>query len=240
MSLADHQSRSLSLRPSLSVFAASVVFLGASVLHAQSPDPAPAPSAQSSARQNSASDSSSKSAPPAKPKHVITNEDLEPRSSDNSNSNDAKIIPGEDALLFQCNATCETQARDYLGYDSDSEAEWRLQIVKARPELAEDTVWRGMLSQAIQQANTYCNLLLQQSQTTAPSGNDYRSQVQRSKNAQYFDNMERTLRQGIQATMNRMQERINEVQVLSPVRAAMMYVQGSRIFERTCDPPGAR
>ena len=239
MPLVHRQPRSLSFRLSPLVFAAPLVFLCASVLNAQSPDQVQAPPAPSSAYKTPTADSSSKSASPAKPKHVITNEDLEPDSTNNSNSDETKL-PGEDALLLQCNTTCETEARNYLGYDSDNEAEWRLQIVKARPELAEDTVWRGMLSQAIQQSNTYCNLLLQQSQTTAPSGDDYRSQVQRSKNAQYFDNMERTLHQGIQATMNRMQDRIKDVEVLSPVRAAMMYVQGTRIFERTCDPSGAR
>jgi len=127
-----------------------------------------------------------------------------------------------------------------MGVDSSNEAEWRIQIVKARRDLVEDNQWRGMLSQAIQQSNTYCNFLLQQSQQSAPSGNDYRSRVQRAQNSEYFENMGRTLRQGLDATMTRMQQHIQEVQVLSPVRAALMYVQGTRIFDRTCDSPGKR
>jgi len=182
-------------------------------------------------------DSAKKPTPPAKPKHVITNEDLEPRS--NANAKDGKFLPGESSLLI-CDTSCEQAARSELGYDSDNEAEWRVQIGRARRDLLEDTTWRGMLSQAIQQSNYYCNFLLQQTQQTAPSGNDYNSQVQRARNANYFENMDRTLKQGLQSTMNRMQEHMKEVQVLSPVRAAMMSAQTTRIFDRTCEFPAKR
>jgi hypothetical protein len=184
-------------------------------------------------------DSSQKPASPAKPKHVITNEDLEPHSPGGANTKGGEFVPGE-SPLFSCDDSCEQAARNELGYDSDNEAEWRTQVVPARRELLEDTSWRGMLSQAIQQSTQYCNFLLQQSQQTAPSGDDYRSRTQRARNSEYFQNMDRALRQNLQTTMNRMQEHMKEVQVLSPVRAGMMHAQATRIFERTCDSPGTR
>jgi hypothetical protein len=180
-------------------------------------------------------DPAQKPAAPAKPKHVITNDDIDPHPT---TSRDGKIVTGDNSSLLNCDATCEQEARNDLGYDSDYEAEWRVQIVKARQDLIDDSAWRGMLSQAIQQTDNYCNFLLQQTQQTAPSGNDYRSKVLQSKNAQYFENMDRTLRQGLQTTMNHMQDHLREVQTLSPVRAALMYVQGERIFSRNCEFPG--
>jgi hypothetical protein len=167
---------------------------------------------------------------------VITNEDLDSRSA--NGGKDEKFIPGEGSLLT-CDSSCEQAARNELGYDSDNEAEWRVQIVRARHDLVEDAAWRGLLSQAVQQTHYYCNFLLQESQQTAPSGNDYNSRAQRARNAHYFENMGRTLRQGLESLTNRMQEHIEEVRVLSPARAAMMNAQATRIMNRACELPGS-
>jgi len=227
-----------SQRLCLLALAVLLIFVFSPASRAQdSPAPTPAAPASNATTQSPAPDAPPKPAVPAKPKHVITNDDIEPRST--ANPNDAKFIPGESPLL-NCDPACEREAQNELGVDASNEAEWRIQIVKARRDLIEDSQWRGLLNQAIQQSNTYCNFLLQQSQQSAPTGNDYRSQVQRSRNAEYFENMGRTLRQGLEAAMNRMQQHIQEVQVLSPVRAALMYVQGTRIFDRTCEMPGKR
>ena len=205
---------------------------------AQNPTgPAPA-NPPATAAPAPAADASHKPVSPSKPKHVITNEDLEPHSSD-ANAKGGEFLPGESPLL-SCDASCEQSARNELGYDSDNEAEWRAQVVPARRELLEDTVWRGMLSQAIQQTHYYCNFLLQQMQQSAPSGNDYNSRAQRARNNDYFENMGRTLRQGLEATMNRMEQHTNEVRVLSPVRAAMMSAQATRILNRTCERPAPK
>ena len=206
---------------------------------AQNP-PSPTPSDPPvTAAPAPAADASHKPASPSKPKHVITNEDLEPHSSGSAHAKGGEFVPGESPLL-SCDASCEQTARNELGYDSDNEAEWRAQVVPARRELLEDTVWRGMLSQAIQQTHYYCNFLLQQMQQTASSGNDYNSRAQRARDNNYFENMGRTLRQGIEATMNRMEQHTNEVRVLSPVRAAMMSAQAARILNRTCELPAQR
>jgi hypothetical protein len=202
-----------------------------------STDPPPAKPAPAVVSPAPATGASQKPAAPAKPKHVITNEDLEPHSA--NGPNDGKFIAGEGSLLT-CDAACEQAARNELGYDSDNEAEWRVQIVRARRDLLDDTAWRGLLSQAVQQTKYYCNFLLQESQQTAPSGNDYNSRAQRARNANYFENMGRTLQQGLESLTNRMQEHIQEVRVLSPARAAMMTAQATRIMDRTCELPGDR
>ncbi|HWN74995.1 MAG TPA: hypothetical protein VNO13_04575 [Candidatus Udaeobacter sp.] len=220
------------------VCAAALFVLFPRVSNGQSStDPPPANPAPVAASPAPAAGASQKSASPAKPKHVITNEDLEPHSA--NDVKDGKFIPGEGSLLT-CDSSCEQAARNELDYDSDNEAEWRVQIVRARRDLLEDTAWRGLLSQAVQQTNYYCNFLLQESQQTAPSGNDYNSRAQRARNANYFENMGRTLRQGLESLTNRMQEHIQEVRVLSPARAAMMTAQATRILDRTCELPGDR
>jgi hypothetical protein len=202
-----------------------------------SADPPPANPAPAVASPAPATGASQKPAAPAKPKHVITNEDLEPHSA--NGAKDGNFIPGEGSLLT-CDSACEQAARAELGYDSDNEAEWRVQVVRARRDLLEDNAWRGLLSQAVQQTKYYCNFLLQESQQTAPSGNDYNSRAQQARNANYFENMGRTLRQGLESLTNRMQEHIQEVRVLSPARAAMMNAQATRILDRTCEFPGSR
>jgi hypothetical protein len=194
-------------------------------------------STQTLSGQGPATDPSRTPATPAKPKHVITNEDIERRPT--RGSAEELTLPGASPLLV-CDSSCEQEARASLNYDDDYEGEWRLQVAQARRELATDSNWRGMLSQGIQQTRYYCNFLYQQQQQTAPSGNDWNARQQRARNAKYFEDMDRALRQGIQNTLGRMQDRIREVEVLSPVRAAMMSVEGQRIFERECDPPGTR
>jgi hypothetical protein len=52
--------------------------------------------------------------------------------------------------------------------------------------------------------------------------------------------MGNTLRQGLQASVTRMNDRIKETGELSPARAAMMNVQANRVFDRTCDQPAQR
>ena len=84
----------------------------------------------------------------AKPKKVITNEDLEPHSAAGTTD---KMITRDVSSLLNCDAACEQQAREFLGYDADYEAEWRMQAVRARRDLIADSEWRGMLSQSIGQ-----------------------------------------------------------------------------------------
>jgi CYTH domain-containing protein len=115
-----------------------------------------------------------------------------------------------------------------------------MQIVSARKELIADTEWRQLLSQAIQQTHTYCNFLAQRSQKVSPSGNSFDAQMQRARAEEYFQNMDRTLQQGLNTLTSRINSWIQQVSVLSPVRGAMMNAQASRIFQRNCEFPSPR
>ena len=182
-------------------------------------------------------DATEKPAAPPKTKHVITNEDLEPRAGAGDDSGGGKITIGDNSSLLSCEVSCEQKARNQLGFGPDDEAEWRAQIVKARRDLIEDFSWRQLLGQYIQRSDSYCHFQLQQSQQISSHRSDYRSQVQYARNAQYYENMDRTLRQGLEAISNRIRDHIQEVQELSPVRAGLMVVQAARISERPCEMP---
>jgi hypothetical protein len=211
--------------------------------HAQSnsgASPAPPPTSPApggSAAPTPAVDAVAK--PAAKPKHVFTNDDMPSSSSGSTVGKDGEIMPGPSRLL-DCDASCEHAARNYLGYDSENEGEWREQIVKARNDLASDNPWRGLLHQGIAQVKYYCNFLAQQSQKTAPSNKSYNAQVQRSQNSEYFEYTERNLRNTMEGTRNQMEQRIQEVAVLWQVRAALMYVQADRIWNQGCEDLGSR
>jgi hypothetical protein len=183
--------------------------------------------------KNSVPPADPKANSPSKPKRVITNEDLEPRTGGQSH----KFADGDSHSWLNCEASCEQQAREEAGYDAEHEAEWQMQVVNARRELTADSEWHRMLQEAIQQSNTYCNFLSQQSQKMSPSGNSYSALVQRAKADEYFRNMDNVLRQKLQTLANEMTRHTNESGALSPVRGAMMYVQGNRILRRTCEFP---
>jgi hypothetical protein len=231
-------------KPTCHAAFAFLILLVANCVFAQSVvSPAPSPSLQQPATAGQpAPDKEATPAPAgkvavaAKPRKVITNDDLERGSGRSSR----KVPDGESGSLLTCEAACEQAAREEVGYDADREAEWQMQVVSARRELIEDTEWRQLLLQAIRESNTYCRFLAQQSQKVSPSGNSYNARVQRAKANQYFENMDHVLRQNLDSVTNRMTARTNEVGALSPVRAAMMYVQGNRILQRECEGPGTR
>jgi ABC-type uncharacterized transport system involved in gliding motility auxiliary subunit len=201
-----------------------------------SPVPAPSttPAPESAASQ---SDPPKQSAASSKPKHVITNEDLERKSARPSSA--GKVITSDNSPLLNCEAACEQQAREQFGYGPDRESEWQLQVVQARRDLPADSEWSVLLGQSIQQLDTYCTFVAQASQVVSPSGNDFRSRTARAKADQYFENMDRTLRQNLQSTFSRMQSHVQDVSALYPVRAALMYVQANRIIDRSCEALGS-
>jgi hypothetical protein len=178
--------------------------------------------------------------PATKPRHVITNEELEPHAARGAAPKIDKALTSDAASLLTCDSTCEQDARNQLGYDADYEADWRAQIVEARHDLMADSYWRQTLAQAIQQGDSYCKFQLQQSRQLSSNRSDYQSRVQTARNAQYFENMDRALRQQMESTANRMQGHIQEVEVLSKVRAALMTVQANRVANRPCIDPEPR
>jgi hypothetical protein len=203
---------------------------------------APVQTPQQPGSQAAPNAASSKPNASSKPKRVITNEDLEGRPGGGAAApSNTRIVTGADnSPLLNCESACEQTARAELGYDSDRDAEWQMQIVSARKELIADTEWRQLLSQAIQQTHTYCNFLAQRSQKVSPSGNSFDAQMQRARAEEYFQNMDRTLQQGLNTLTSRINSWIQQVSVLSPVRGAMMNAQASRIFQRNCEFPSPR
>ena len=234
-----------SMRPSartsrpLRCFWLSPALLGCLVLvlplcaTSQSPTPSGSSASLSSPAQSQGA-APAKPTASVRPKHIITNEDLEPKTHATPSTND-RVLMNDNSPLFNCEAPCEQVAREQLGYGPDQEPEWRLQIVPARRELAADADWRGLLGQSIQQLNTYCTFLAQASQQVSPSGDDWNSRVQRVKHERYFEQMDKVLRQNLDATFSRLQSRIQEVSVLSPVRAALMTAQANRITNQSCE-----
>jgi len=191
--------------------------------------------------QSTPKDSTEKPTVTQKPKHVITNEDLEPRTNaGGGNTGGGKLVTTDNSPLLDCGESCEQEARGMLGLGPDEEAEWRAQIVIARRELAEDTAWRNLLAVYIRDSDSYCHFQLQRTQRVSSNQSDYMSQVQAARNAQYFENMDRVLRQNVERTANRMRDRVQEVQELSPVRAALMTTQTERVSARPCEMPRKR
>jgi hypothetical protein len=132
--------------------------------------PAPAPTALA--------DPSSKTSESVKPKHVYTNEDFEPHSSSRSaDSPKVDATPVENSNYLICDVSCERETHDDFVFDADSEVKWRVQIVKARDDLASDTHWRDVLFKAHQDTETYCIIRLQQSQVTFARRGDYEASI---------------------------------------------------------------
>lgn len=228
-----------SVPPALAAFLAVLCVLCLTAPLPAQTQPAPPPTTSTAANAQTPAQSGTSAAtqtkPAAtKPKHVITNEELEPHTIPGAAPKGEKNRAADSAALLACDSTCEQDARDQLGYGVDYEAEWRAQIVEARRDLSADAEWRGMLGQALQQTNSYCKFQLQQSRQLSSNRSDFRSQMQRAKNAQYFENMDRALRQQLDSTANRMQNHTEEVQLISHVRAALMAVQANRIVSRPC------
>ena len=204
-------------------------------LPAQSAAPAAQPSPGQPPTAADQKDAAAKPSPPAKPKKIITNDDLEPHPAGAQAGSGGKVIVGAPASFLNCETACEQEARAALGYDADREPEWQMQVVNARRDLAADAEWRRLLSQAIRQTNDYCNFLVLRSQKVAPSGNSYNARVQRAEAEQYFENTDRNYQTGLKTLVIALNNRIREVSELAPARAAMMNVQASHILDRNCD-----
>jgi len=164
---------------------------------------------------------------PAKPRKVITNDDLDAAhgrgaARTGGKLNDLAPIGG------LCDDGCAHEAREQLGIGPEREGEWQMQLAAARRNLASDARWRQANFELTQAAQLYCTYATQQRKAALPTGDDWNSRVERAEREQYADNMGRTLSQKLSnatATMNRV---VEETQDSEPVRAAMMRVLASR------------
>jgi hypothetical protein len=221
-----------------------VLLLASYSLSAQTPQTPQSPPAQSTQTPAQQSEPDKKKDPaqkqtapaPTKPHRVITNDDPEFQHHLRPDTSKGEITPHSGiAFLLGCDQDCEHQAKEILQYGPDEEAEWQMQLVSARRDLAKDNQWRELLGQSIQQTQSACNLEDQESRYLAPTGDDYHSRVERARQEQYFASMGQALRQAHDATEGRIENRISEVNALFPVRGAMMQVQAGRIANLDCE-----
>lgn len=228
-----HQSASLALAGIFVI----LVFLAPLPAAAQSgPSGGNAPVAQADPSKSS----DEKPAPPAvnpapakaaKPHKVITNEDI-----DAAHAQDASKI-GDDAKFAApifgsalCDDNCAHIAHDQLGFEPGREGEWQMQLAAARRNLAADSAWLRAYGNGSQKAKMYCDFVTQERNTILPEGNDYWARVDRAKHQQYAEDMGRTLSQGVQSAANQINQLIQAVSPVDPVRAAIMGVISYQVF----------
>jgi hypothetical protein len=171
---------------------------------------------------------------PAKPHKVITNDDIKAfHARDN-----AKVAAGKDAGIFptgECDADCTQLVREELGFGPEQEGEWQFRLATARQALGADSQWRADQLELSRVEKESCDFQYQLQSATLPSGNDWNSGVERARRQEYAENMGRTLAQGISNATARMNQHINDVRGLDPVRAAMMEVLESRLMNSCSD-----
>jgi hypothetical protein len=226
-------------RLSWAVLAFFLIFpISASFAFAQSssapPNPAPAPSSSQPVSPKKSPEKKPSATTPAKPPKVITNDAPEFQHSIRTHSS-GEIAPHSGrTYLLSCDLDCERQAKDLLAYGPDQEADWQMQLVSARAALARDGAWREKLWHVIQQSDLYCNFLNQQSHLILPTSSDFNSRVERARQQQSSQEMERSLQQSLGAAVGQARGHIQELSDLFPVRAAMMQVQLSRLENLSC------
>lgn len=162
---------------------------------------------------------------------VITTEDLEnPRAQKNYHLKQASEAPSSDPA--ECDAECASEARELAGFGLDRLGEWDVQLIAARHSLATDALWRHAYFDAFQKAKMYCALQKQQETAVPPSGNDYRSRMERARQEQYVSDMNHTLTTSLQGLSTQISLLIDRAQETEPVRAAIMSVLAGRVFSQ--------
>jgi hypothetical protein len=192
---------------------------------------APADAPKSSGEKPAPPAENSAPAKPAKPRKVITNDDI-----DAAHARDASQIGGNGkyaASIFGsalCDEECAHQTHDQLGFEPEQEGEWQMQLAAARRALGTDSTWLRAYGNASQKEKMYCDFVTQEQNTILPEGNDYWARVDRAKHQQYAEDMGRTLSQGVQGAANQINQLIEGVQPVDPVRAAIMGVISYQVF----------
>jgi hypothetical protein len=191
------------------------------------------PASEPAAKQDSAQDKStpddSAAQKPAKPRKVITNDDI-----DAAHARAAQGIAGEQKAgdfipaTGACDEDCAREVRQQMGYGPEQEGEWQFQLVAARRNLAKDTRWRQVSYELNQAVQLYCGFMDQQRTAVLPSGNGWSAAQERAERQRYAENMGRTLSQKLSNATAATNRYIGETGQLEPVRAAMMNVLASR------------
>jgi hypothetical protein len=172
---------------------------------------------------------------PAKPHRVITNDDI---NAFHARENAKLGGSGKDAGIFptgECDSDCTQLVRDELGFGPEQEGEWQFRLATARQALAVDSQWRADYQELSRVEKESCDFQYQMQAAALPTGNDWNSGVERARRQEYAENMGRTIAQGISNATTRMNQHMNDVRTLDPVRAAMMEVLESRLQNSCSD-----
>jgi hypothetical protein len=167
---------------------------------------------------------------------VITNDDIQAdraRHNDGfaGGAKDTHAIPGTGV----CDNQCADQAREMAGFGPDQDGEWQFAITAARRNLAADTAWPGAYVTLARAVKTYCTLQEQLQTTAVPSGNDYLSQIERTRREKYAEDMSRVLSQSVSNANAQIDRLAQQAQDSEPARAAIMRVLAERVND-SCDP----
>jgi len=220
-------------------FAAAVLLCGtlcSAAPQTQSSQPPPATEKQSNSNKPASAASTTASPKPASKSKVITNDDIDARRAQSERLSPQPAATQLYGSLGDCDADCESEVRGELGFTEDREGEWQLQLAVVRREIAADSDWHSMLRQSAQYVHLYCPLQRQQQLAASPSGNDYRSRVERAENEENFESYDRVMRSRVDEWRGRLNHRIDEVSSGEPVRAAVMRFIADRAINN-CPPP---
>lgn len=228
----DRSSRALpGFRFRTFAFAAMLVFFALRSSAQSEPVPSQAPAQQQPAPA-SKTDAPSSPKPPAKPKKVFTNEDLETAS-----------VPVEQpasgpvdyfGAILICDAACEQQASRNvsLTFDGTAAAAWDRQIGTARARLVADTVFQERLREMVRLQRILCNYINPQSRqrTPAPGAESYDAKTGAEAN-RYMKETGRTLDESFQIQFGKLHTRSNEVRFSDPATGALMEVLINRVTQ---------
>ena len=170
-------------------------------------------------------------AKPATQHKVITNDDIDAEHAR------AAGKTGQPDLVYAtglCDDDCAEQARTQLGFGPEREGEWRIRLAAARRHLQADTEWRQPYRDLGDAVKTYCTFEDQQRMAILPTSNTWDAGVERAQRQQYVENMERILLQRVQTAGIQLARLAETVQPIEPVRATIMNVLASRVYESSC------
>ncbi len=120
-------------------------------------------------------------------------------------------------------------------FGPDQDGDWAFALTTARRNLAQDTAWPGAIATLKQAVKTYCTYQSQLQATSVPSGDDYRSRVERARVQNSAIDTERALSQNVANAEARIDQMADHIEEDEPARAAMMRVLAQRVSD-SCDP----
>jgi len=174
-----------------------------------------------------------------KKRKVFTDDDVSALRAKGGLANDddagSAMIYG---AIGACDAECEQEIKVKLGITPGQEGEWKLQVTAARREIGEDRAWRELYAKGQQTMRTVCGLRAQIENASVPSGDDYQSRLERTKQQKMFEDEEAMMGQQMANAIAAMNQHMAQFSAREPVRATMMAAIGERLFNECPDGAG--